>query len=267
VPRGSTPWSLVSAPGPLVAVALHSGHEVRDDVRELLVLDEAQRLHEEDPYTRLWTALAPTRVVAHRSRFELDLNRPREGAIYETPDAAWGLEVWKHPLPDAVKAQSLALYDAFYAMMHDLLGKKAEEEGRFVVFDLHSYNHRRGGPDAPPDDPELNPDINLGTGSMPRDRWAPLVERFMETLSGLNVLGRPLDVRENVRFRGGHFTRWVHTTFPESGCALAIEVKKFFMDEWSGRGNAGLIGAVGEALAATVQPVLAELERLAPVYR
>lgn len=267
MPAGSTPWSLATGPGPLVAVALHGGHEVRDEVRGLLALDEQERLREEDPYTRLWTAMAPTRVVAHRSRFEVDFNRPRELAVYETPEAAWGMNVWVDSLPAPVKRRSLALYDAFYEMMHGMLTKKAEDVGRFLVFDLHSYNHRRGGADAPADDPEDNPDINLGTGSMDRARWAPVVERFMETLASLDILGRPIDVRENVRFQGGHFSRWVHDTFPESGCALAIEVRKFFMDEWTGRGNAGLIAAVGEALAATVDPVVEELGRLAPAYR
>ena len=75
--------------------------------------------------------------------------------------------------------------------------------GRFVVFDLHSYNHRRGGPDALPDDPAGNPDVNLGTGTMPRERWAPVVEAFLGVLARERVADQPLDVRENVRFRGG----------------------------------------------------------------
>ena len=42
-----------------------------------------------------------------------------------------------------------------------------------VVFDLHTYNHRRNGPDGPPADPAGNPQVNIGTGTMNRDRWAP----------------------------------------------------------------------------------------------
>ena len=52
--------------------------------------------------------------------------------------------------------------------------------GKFVDFDLHSYNHRRAGPSGPPADPAGNPEVNVGTGTM-RDRaaWAPLIDRFI----------------------------------------------------------------------------------------
>ena len=47
--------------------------------------------------------------------------------------------------------------------------------------------------------------------------------------------GRHLDVRENVAFQGkGELTRFVHDRYPGQGCAIALEFKKFFMDEWSG---------------------------------
>jgi hypothetical protein len=69
-------------------------------------------------------------------------------------------------------------------------------------------------------------------------------------------------VRENVKFKGGQFPAWVHQTFPGSGCALAIEVKKFFMDEWTGKPDRDLIGAIRDALRSTVPGVLQELTRL-----
>jgi hypothetical protein len=127
------------------------------------------------------------------------------------------------------------------------------------VFDLHSYNHRRGGADAPPDDPNKNPEINLGTSNMDRQRWGALVDRFIRDLHGFDFFGRSLDVRENVRFRGGWFSQWIHGTFPDSGCALAIEVKKFFMDEWTGEPEPKVIAAIGKALHSTVAGVLREL--------
>ena len=63
-----------------------------------------------------------------------------------------------------------------------LLAEKIRAHGSVVVYDLHSYNHRRAGPDGPPADPVQNPDVNLGTGSLDRDRWGPLVDRFMADL-------------------------------------------------------------------------------------
>jgi hypothetical protein len=72
--------------------------------------------------------------------------------------------------------------------------------------------------------------------------------------------GRPLDVRENIRFRGGRFPQWVHETFHETGCCLAIEVKKVFMDEWSGTINEHVFNAVKDALKSTLPGLLEELK-------
>jgi cardiolipin synthase A/B len=46
-----------------------------------------------DPFTAQLARVAPTRLIALRSRFEVDLNRPRERAVYRGPADAWGLEV------------------------------------------------------------------------------------------------------------------------------------------------------------------------------
>jgi N-formylglutamate deformylase len=64
-----------------------------------------------------------------------------------------------------------------------------------------------------------------------------------------------------VRFRGGRLSRWIHETFPETGCALAIEFKKFFMDEWTGEVDRTLHGAILEALRSTTPGVLEELAK------
>ena len=92
--------------------------------------------------------------------------------------------------------------------------------------------------------------------------WRPLVERFMSDLGAYDFPGGGLDVRENVKFRGGYFPRWIHETFPDSACAIAIEFKKFFMDEWTGAPDLRAIDAIRDALQSTVPGVLDELGRL-----
>src|SRR5918993_546719 len=175
-------FSIVDAPQPVVTTAIHAGHDLRPEVADLVMVDEATRLREEDRFTdRL--AVAGTRVVVHRSRFEVDLNRPGDRAIYSRPEDAWGLSVWKRPLPLRVVARSRALYEEFYAALAD---------------------------------------------------------------------------RENVRFCGGHLARWVHRRYPETGCALALEFKKVFMDEWTGEPNDDHIAELARAVAA-VAPHLVEL--------
>jgi N-formylglutamate deformylase len=255
-------WHIQTGDSPLVAAAIHNGHAMRAEVAALMALDEAGRLREEDPYTDLWTRVADTQITGLHSRFEVDLNRPRSKAVYLTPEDAWGLQVWQEqPSPELV-ARSLAQYDAFYNEIERLFGRLANRFNRFVVFDLHSYNHRRQGPDAPAADPALNPEVNIGTGTMDRARWAPVVDRFIADLRAFDFLGRRLDVRENLKFQGGQFPCWIHQTFPNSACALAIEFKKFFMEEWTGHPDPVQVQAIGQALQSTVPGVLETLKNL-----
>lgn len=254
------PWTIEEGGDRVVACAIHAGSDVRAEVLRHMAVRRRQRLYEEDPYTDRLTAAAGTSVVVHRSRFEFDLNRTRERAVYRNPGDAWGLPVWREALPSAVRQRSLRLYDRFYAELAAVLARAGADGRPFLVVDLHSYNHRRGGPGAPPADPAANPEINLGTGSLDRERWGRLAERFAADLRTVDVGGRPLDVRENVRFRGGHLSWWVHATFPGQACCLAVEVKKFFMDEHTGVIDEPIWAGVQAALAATIPGVLDELE-------
>jgi N-formylglutamate deformylase len=255
-------WQLSSGNSPLVAAAIHNGHALRAEVAAIMKLSETERLREEDPFTGNWTVVADTRIIGLHSRFEVDLNRPPDKAVYLEPDDAWGLQVWREKPSADIVGRSLAQYGAFYAEVRQILSNLEQRFGRFVVFDLHSYNHRRVGPAGPPGDPAQNPEVNVGTGTLDRSRWSPLVDRFIGDLRAFDFLGRRLDVRENVKFYGGQFPHWIHQTFPQTGCALAIEFKKFFMDEWTGEPDPIQLEAIRQALQATVPGVLEELARL-----
>jgi N-formylglutamate amidohydrolase len=255
-------WDVRGDDSPIVATAIHTGHALRPEIAAAMKLDEATRLLEEDPHTDYLGGELPFLIAARRSRFEVDLNRPRDQAVYRTPDDAWGLDIWGTPLSDELVADSLAIYDAFYELLRGTLTAAAAAHGRFVVVDMHSYNHRRSGPSEPPAPETDNPEINVGTGTLDRERWGSLVDRFMADLGDQDFLGRRLDVRENIRFRGGHMSRWIHENFPGSGCALAIECKKIFMDEWTGEVNDEAMTALRAAIGATLPGLSAELGRL-----
>lgn len=245
--------------GPVVATSIHTGHALRPEVQELMDLDEDDRFREEDPFTHLIAQLVPARVVVNRSRFEVDLNRGEEEAVYRTPDDCWGLEVWRGgELPADVAERSLEVHRAFYEALAARLDELAER-GPFVVFDVHSYNHRRDGADQPASPQEENPDVNVGTGSLDRERWGDVVDVFNSTLAAQELSDGPLDVRENVRFKGANLARWVHERYPDKGICLALEFKKSFMDEWTGQPDAARIAELSQALAATLQPLAATL--------
>lgn len=254
--------SLYINEGPLIATAIHNGHEIRDELKPFLNLSEAERLREEDLFTSRWVTVGNTQIIVNRSRFEVDVNRPRDKAVYLEPDDAWGLQIWRTPLDDACIHHSTALYDDFYATLYKELKKIKECYGKFVVFDIHAYNHRRQGPNETKADPDKNPDINIGTSNMNESLWRPLVNRFISDCRSYKVDGRQLDVRENVKFRGGHMAKWIHNTFSDAGLALAVEVKKFYMDEWTGKPNQAEINFVRQALSSTVKGVLQELKKL-----
>lgn len=256
------PFEFIGEPAAqLMATAIHAGHDLRPGVARLVALDASTRLREEDPFTDRIAGGVDTRALVHRSRFEVDLNRGRDAAVYRNPDDCWGLELWRQPLPSEEVVESLEMYDAFYAALALRLDELAAR-GPFVVFDVHSYNHRRGGPNDVPAPALDNPDVNVGTGSLDRDRWAPVVDGLIQELGSAEIDGSVLDVRENVRFRGANLARWVHVRYPDTGCALALEFKKIFMDEWTGEVDEERLEALVAAVRGVVPGVLDSLRRI-----
>ncbi len=245
-------WTVQRGGGPVVATAIHDGHELRPEVAAAMKLSETDRLREEDPFTGQAILDVPTHVVAHRSRFEFDLNRGGEEAVYRTPDQSWGLKVWHGTCDDELCTRSLDIHAAYYRMMAGLLDDVAAVHPRFVLLDVHSYNHRRDGLSGAPTPQEKAPDINIGTFSMPRGEWAFLLDPLMAAMASFDFNGRRLDVRENIAFQGkGEQTRFVHQRYPGRGCAIAIEFKKFFMDEWSGEPDRQELDAMRRFIAFT----------------
>jgi hypothetical protein len=255
-------WLEHPGEGPVFATAIHAGHSIRNELLPLIALDEATRLREEDPYTDRWVKVVPGWIVMTRSRFEVDLNRERDEAVYLSPEMAWDLHLWKAPLTEEMIKHSLEEYDAFYHELELLLSKLAHHFKRFVIFDLHTYNYRREGPERPPADPRTNPEVNIGTGTLDRKLCGHLVDRFMQDLRKYNFLGRHLDVRENVKFEGRQLARWIHSKFPDSACVISIEFKKFFMDEWTGEADEEQLNTIRDALHSTIPGILEELNAL-----
>lgn len=254
-------WKVAISDGPVIATAIHDGHALRPSLRPLMALGSEERRREEDPLTGVFTSVGDVRIQATTSRFEVDLNRPRDGAVYARPEDAWGLEVWRSALPDKEIDQSLAAWDRFYAMFTELVERLLERWESLLLIDLHSYNHRRDGADAPPAAMEGNPDIELGVTTADPERWAGVVQRFGEVLRGNPPAGREPDVRENIRFpTGGHFPEWVYARWGSRVCTISPEYKKFFMDEWTGQADIITLYQLRDSLQAAVDAIRPEFE-------
>ncbi|CAN5824264.1 N-formylglutamate amidohydrolase [soil metagenome] len=245
---------VVDGARPIVATAIHAGHELRPEVVASMTLEPGDRRREEDPHTDELAAVVGSHVIVHRSRFEVDLNRDRSSAVYVEPEDAWGLDLWAPALERPVIERSRALHDAFYRRLGDTLDSLVRDHGGFVLYDVHSYNHRRHGPDSRPADPRTDPVVNLGTGSMPA-KWRPVAEAFLDAMTLIDAGGVAIDARENVKFRGRYMAEFVHDRYGQVGCALAVEFKKTFMNEWTGEVFPGLFDDMKRSLAATVEPV------------
>ena len=244
--------------GQVVATSIHAGHALRPEVADLMVLDEEARLREEDPFTDAIASRMPARVLVHHSRFEADLNRSRDKAVYATPADCWGFDVWGSAgLPGDVLARSLAYWDSFYADLAEKLDAVAAR-GPFVVFDVHSYNHRRPGPNEPDEPWAQNPELDLGTGMVDRARFSPVIDALRTSMAA-----QGFDVRDEIKFFPKNLSQWVHHRYPGTGCVMTLEFKKTFMDEWSGVPDPQRLHALAQAVATAAEPVRAALKELA----
>ncbi|WP_024890571.1 N-formylglutamate amidohydrolase [Luteimonas huabeiensis] len=249
-------WDLVLGDGPVLAAAIHDGHAMRDSLRERLLIDTETRRRDEDPLTGLFAGVGDVRLRARRSRFEVDLNRPRDKALSSDPADTWGIRFWNGELPAEEIEHSQAIHDRFYAMAAELLDALLDRHGSLLVLDLHSYNHRRDGAEAAPAPADGNPEIDLGATTLDRGRWGEVVDAFADALRAQPVAGARPDVRENVRYPGGgYFPEWIHARYGNRICTLSIEYKKTFMDEWTGQADIARLYDLREGLERAVAAV------------
>jgi hypothetical protein len=128
-----------------------------------------------------------------------------------------------------------------------------------VVYDIHSYNHQREG-QGKIADPSTNPDVNLGTANMNREVWESVVSATSECFKRFDYNGRTLDVRENIKFKGGYFGKWLFEQYADKICPISIEFKKLFMDEQTGKGFENEIILISDMVHASVHHVLKTLK-------
>ena len=207
---------------PYACAAVHDGHQFRKDLWDNCLHTEYDRWYEEDPETKNMVISHPILIAGCDSRFEYDLNRPPEEAVFET---AWGKQLWKQPLPEGEKTKSLVKHNNFYKVVHALISKLEEKFGVCIVYDMHSYNWQRWDRDVPT--------WNLGTSNIDNARFGDSIETWRQMLEKLVL---PHDIKQtaainNTFYGNGYFLKYITKTFKNT-LVLATEIAKIYGDEY-----------------------------------
>lgn len=209
---------------PYVCAAVHDGHQFRKSLWDNCLHTEYDRWYEEDPCTKQMVQSHPIVIAGCDSRFEYDLNRTPETAIYTD---AWGKKLWKFPLKEDAKDFSLSKHHNFYKVVHALLTKLESKYQKVLVFDMHSYNWKRWDREVPT--------WNLGTGNIDAKRFGDIALSWSTTLGQIELPnGIKSTSRINDTFQGnGYFLKYITQNFNNT-LVLATEIAKVYCDELSG---------------------------------
>ncbi|MHA7057261.1 N-formylglutamate amidohydrolase [Aquimarina sp. M1] len=201
--------------------AIHDGHQFRKELWDNCLHTEYERWYEEDPATRQMVQNHPIVIAGCDSRFEYDLNRDPENAIYED---AWGKQLWKSTLTPESKKRSLQKHSNFYKVVHALVTKIESKYGAAIVYDMHSYNWRRWGREVPV--------VNLGTSNIDNDRFSVLAASWCENLSNIKLPNNAkITTAINDTFQGnGYFLKYITSHFNHT-LVLATEFSKIYCHE------------------------------------
>ena len=208
---------------PYCCVAVHHGSNLRADLKPKIALDDFQRWYEEDPFTGYFIDSLPITLIAHDSRYEYDLNRRPEAAIY---DVAWGLKVWTWRLSPKERQQSLKKHENFYKVVKALVAKLKEKFDGCVVYDIHSYNYKRWDRKVPL--------FNIGTENIDNHRYGTYVDHWRDQLSSIELPDIENKVGVNDVFFGrGYLLEFITREFDQV-LVLATEIKKVYCNETTG---------------------------------
>jgi len=231
---------------PWLGLAAHAGHRVREELIPKMGIDENERLYEEDAYVDYFISSAPIQIVGLDSRFEYDVNRARDHAVYLKPFESWGKKVWKTPPTKDELELSYQKYDEFHELLDYFVEQMTGMFEKILVMDMHSYNYKRqtyaGRANA-------LPLFNLGTTAIDRTKHKPVIEKVLKHLGEISLPGIPASVAENDVFKGnGAIASAVASKYSDS-LLLNIEVKKVYMNETTGELHPSHVKALSESFA------------------
>ena len=228
---------------PFACAAIHNGHNLDKELWKNCHHTEHDRWYEEDPATGEMISGLPLTLIAHDSRFEYDLNRHPNEAIYET---AWGKRLWKIPLSESLKLKAINKHENFYKVVLTLMVKLEEMFGSVVVYDLHSYNWKRWERKVPV--------FNIGTSNVDETKYNIAITQWQEILGKLELpIDEKVTCEVNDVFQGnGYFLKYI-TANTLNTLVLATEISKVYCDEETGVIFPEVVAAVRDQLKYYIQ--------------
>ena len=207
---------------PYICAAIHDGHQFRKELWDNCLHTEYDRWYEEDPETKNMIASHPIVIAGCDSRFEYDLNRAPEEAVFVN---AWGKQLWKNPLPEVQKQKSLAKHKAFYKVVHTLVATIETKHKVAIVYDMHSYNWQRWDREVPT--------WNLGTSNLDNNRFGEDIEAWRLSLSEMQLPNqiKSTALINDTFFGNGYFLKFITNNFKNT-LVLATEIAKVYCDEY-----------------------------------
>ena len=259
-------WTMQRGASPVVGTAIHDGHALPPGFAAGMAIARrgaacARRI----PTRSSSSATCPT-ASSCISRASPSISTGiATAAIYLKPEQSWGVQVFSQPPSADLVRQAMRIHDRLLRDLRTFLRQLEEQFGRFVR----------------PRRPQLQPPPRR-TGRPAGQRRSDAAGQHRHLLDGpaaLGACGRSVH-RAAARVRVPRPSRWTcartspsrgaasrpasfTTSFPRTGCAIAVEFKKFFMDEWTGEADPEALDAIRAMIRSTL-PLLEEiLERSA----
>ncbi|PKH88153.1 flavohemoglobin expression-modulating QEGLA motif protein [Colwellia sp. Bg11-28] len=209
---------------PIICAAIHNGHNLRADLDKTFLLSDAERFHEEAPYTDELISSFPIQLIGNDSRFEYDLNRAKTLSTHFK--TAGDKQVWAKPLSKTQRAKSHNKHQSFYNVLKAIIEVIEHKFGNAIVFDTYTYNHKALE--------SINPTFNIGSGQIDIERWGSVLAQFEKQLNGITLPNLEVRAATNEVFHGrGFLITHINAHF-DNTLVIPTEVKKIFMDEVTG---------------------------------
>jgi len=240
--EGSLPFSGISEmescefhfqkPTFYAGIAMHTGRRIRPEIVDALLVGEPDRLREEDTFADYFIGDLPIRIVALDSRFEYDLNRGANSAIYPFEKEKWGMKIWKRELSRDERRLSILKHREFHSIIDIVTNYMLRQNRYAVIFDMHTFCYQREEKRLWFKDPK--PEINLGSKPVNRTLFNEVIDNYILDLARIKIENHRVRIGENEIFPGGYLSRRLSKKWYENVLVLALEYKKIFMNEWTG---------------------------------